>query len=210
MRGIGVLGGTFDPVHFGHLRIALEIFQELDLAEVRFLPCHLPPHRAEPLAASQDRLAMLQLAVQGQGGFCVDERELQRPGFSYMVDTLESLRTEFPARSLCLIMGMDAFAGLDRWYRWEQLLTLAHLVIVCRPGSHAALPPAVAALVAERRAADTAALWQHNAGRIWFQAVSQLDISASRIRALVREDKSARYLLPDAVWRYLCENKLYR
>jgi len=210
MRGIGVLGGTFDPVHFGHLRIALEIFQELDLAEVRFLPCHLPPHRAEPLAAPQDRLAMLRLAVQDQGGFFVDERELQRPGFSYMVDTLESLRTEFPVRSLCLIMGMDAFASLHRWYHWEQLVTLAHLVIACRPGSDAALSPVVAALVAEHRAVDVAELRQHTAGRIWFQAVSQLDISASRIRALVREDKSARYLLPDAVWRYLCENKLYR
>jgi len=207
---IGILGGTFDPVHFGHLRIALEIFQKLALAEVRFLPCCLPPHRSAPQAAPQDRLAMLQLAIEGQAGFCIDQRELQRSGFSYMVDTLQSLRAELPTRSLCLMMGMDAFVGLDSWDRWEQLVTLTHLVIACRPGAEESPHPAVAALLAERQVSEPAVLRQHIAGRIWLQPVSQLEISASGIREMVREAKSPRYLLPDRVWEYLSVNKLYQ
>jgi len=122
MRPIGVFGGTFDPIHYGHLRTAFEMLQALRFEEVRFIPCGDPPHRGETYAKATQRLQMVQVAVDGQSGFVVDERELKREGPSYSFDTLKSLRAEFPRRSLGLILGMDAFLGLPGWHRWGELL----------------------------------------------------------------------------------------
>ena len=129
---IGVFGGTFDPIHFGHLRSALEIGESLRLKEIRFIPCRIPPHRDEPLADPLQRLAMVRAALAGQPEMIADDREIKRDGSSYMVDTLESLRNEFVNDPLCLILGMDAFMELPTWHRWQDLLTLAHLVVMHR------------------------------------------------------------------------------
>src|SRR5210317_2209069 len=123
---IGVFGGTFDPIHFGHLRSALEICESLDLKEIRFIPCRIPPHRGEPVADPMQRMAMVRAALAGQPDMILDDREIKREGPSYMVDTLESLRSEFTTEPLCLVLGMDAFLGLSSWHRWKDLLTLAH------------------------------------------------------------------------------------
>ena len=126
---IGILGGTFDPIHYGHLRTAFELWQELRLAEVRLLPAGTPPHRDQLYAAADVRLRMVRAAVAGQPYFVVDDREVRRTGPSYSVDTLTELRREYPERSLCLLLGMDAFLGLPQWHRWRELLTLAHVVV---------------------------------------------------------------------------------
>jgi nicotinate-nucleotide adenylyltransferase len=126
---IGLLGGTFDPVHNAHLRIALDVLEQLQLAEMRFIPSRQPPHRAQPGASPEQRLAMLQRAVQGQPGFIVDERELRRSGPSYMVDTLCSLRADFSETPLCLLLGLDAFRELHTWYRWQTIPELAHILV---------------------------------------------------------------------------------
>lgn len=216
MGAVGLFGGTFDPVHFGHLRPALECLEALGLSELRLIPAAVPPHRAAPVAKPEQRLAMLRLAVADQPGFVVDGRELQRPGPSYTVDTLRELRAELgPQRPLCLLLGTDAFLGLSTWHRWEELPALAHLVVMHRPGfprealAERADEP-VRALLAPRQRAQAADLHAQPAGGIWLQAVTALDISATAIRHTIAAGASARYLLPDAVWRYIEENGLYR
>lgn len=208
-RPLAVLGGTFDPVHFGHLRPALELAEALDLARVLFVPCGVPPHRGRPGAAAPDRLEMVRLAVAEEPRFAVDDRELRREGPSYMVDTLQSLRDELgPDRSLILVLGMDAFAGLDRWHRWQRLSELAHLLVMQRPGAGVDPPPALAPLVAAR--VDPAALATRPAGGVAFTCVTGLDIAATSIRALVAAGRSPRFLLPEPVRAYIQSNGLYR
>ena len=141
MQPIGIFGGTFDPIHFGHLRPAFELSQALKLAEVRFLPAGNPPHRQATLASAEVRLAMVKAAVAGEKRFVVDDREVRRVGASYSVDTLTELRAEFPDRSLCLMLGMDAFLGLPNWHRWRDILDLAHVVVWRRPGWKASACP---------------------------------------------------------------------
>ncbi len=162
---IGILGGTFDPIHHGHLRCAQELLQDLPLDEVRLVPCRIPPHRDTPQASAEQRLRMLKAALDGAPGLTVDDRELSREGPSYTVDTLHSLRAEFGATPLCLIVGMDAFNGLDRWHRWQELIGLAHIVVAHRPGW---LPPqagAVAELLSSHAIQSATELRARPAGR---------------------------------------------
>lgn len=208
---IGILGGTFDPIHFGHLRPALDIQQALDLDEVRLLPCRIPPHRAMPVAAPEQRLTMLRLAIHGERNLSIDERELNRGGPSYMVDTLLSLRSELGNdRPVALIIGMDALQGLDRWHRWRELIGLCHLVVATRPGWQAPLDGAVSELVRQHQTEQAEALRTAPAGKVLFCPVTQLDISASRIRTMLTAGHSPRYLLPAAVLDYIQAVGLYQ
>ena len=209
-RLIGVLGGTFDPIHFGHLRPALEILQALELAEIRFVPCRIPAHRATPSITAEQRLALVRLATVGQPGFVADDRELRRAGPSYMVDTLTSLRAEVGGTPLCLILGTDAFRELPTWWRWRELSELAHIVVMQRPGMAPSFPPPLDAFVTPRVVCDALALRRQSVGGILFQSVTQLDISATRIRALLARGQSPRYLLPEAVLADIHDRGLYR
>ncbi|BBL72732.1 nicotinate-nucleotide adenylyltransferase [Methylogaea oryzae] len=205
---IGLLGGTFDPIHYGHLRIALEAKEALGLDEVRFIPCRQPPHRDTPGASPQQRLELLRLAVADMPGFAVDTRELERDGPSYMVDTLASLRGELGDAPLCLILGQDAFLGLPRWHRWRELTDFAHLAVVRRPGPSAPLAGDLA-LLAEAHRREAGRLRAAPAGGICFLETPLLDISATRIRELLRSGRDPRYLLPDAVLKSLRRSGLY-
>ena len=137
---IGVYGGTFDPIHYGHLRPALDVMTRLDLQEVRFIPCYQPVHREQPGTSAEDRCAMIALAIANQPRFKLDKRELVRQGPSYMVDTLASLRQEMmqhtPSPGLVLMMGLDAFKHFLSWHEWQKILTLAHIALMHRPGEH--------------------------------------------------------------------------
>jgi len=212
---IGVFGGTFDPIHFGHLRSALEIRESLGLKEIRFIPCRIPPHRDEPLADSMQRLAMVRAALAGQPDMILDDREIKREGPSYMVDTLESLRSEITTEPLCLILGMDAFMGLSSWHRWKDLLTLAHLVVMHRPGKslhdvNSTEAAEVTTLLKNRQVKNVNALQNKAAGSIFLHPISQLDISASKIRDMVKNGKNPRYLLPDVVLQMIKVQKIYK
>ena len=208
-RPIGILGGTFDPIHYGHLRPALELLETLELAEVRFVPCRIPVHRCSPQITAEQRLALARLATAGQPGFVVDDRELRREGSSYMVDTLASLREDFSDVPLCLIVGTDAFRELHTWHRWRELSRFAHIVVMQRPGLSKSFVPVLEEFVAPRMA-DAAALRRQPAGLILFQPVTQLDISATHIRALLARGQSPRFLLPEAVLACIHERALYR
>lgn len=206
---IGLLGGTFDPVHYAHLRCALEVQQDCDLDQVRFIPCRQPPHRALPFASSGQRLAMLRLALNDQPDFRIDERELHRAGPSYMVDTLESLRAEAGSRPLCLLLGMDAFARLDSWHRWQELIELAHIIVMRRPVEVPAPHAVVRKLMDEHMTQDLQQMRHESAGHIFMSTVTQIEISASRIRELIALGRSPRFLLPEPVLDYIRSERLY-
>ncbi len=213
-RLIGVLGGTFDPIHYGHLRVAEEVAEALGLAEVRFVPAARPPLREAPVAAAEHRAEMVRLAIAGNPRFVLEPCELQRPGVSYTVDTLETLRRALGSDTgLCLILGGDAAARLPAWSRWQRLGELAHLVLVNRPGGgpvpDPAWPPALLREWEARRRDAPAELARAPAGGMLQVATTPLAISASSLRALLRAGRSPRYLLPDSVLDYIEINRLY-
>ena len=207
---IGILGGTFDPIHFGHLRTALDVQQAVGLTQVRFIPLNRAVHRDQPETPAGLRLAMVQAAIAGEPAFIADERELARSGDSYSVDTLSSLREEFPDEPLCLLLGTDAFNGFADWRRPDEILRLAHLIVMRRPGSAEAADPRVRTMLDRHRCDEPARLKTRLGGLIYQQTVTQLDISATRIRALVAADLSPRYLLPEPVLALIRDNRLYR
>ncbi len=207
---IGILGGTFDPIHYGHLRTALDVMQAVGLEQVRFIPLHGAVHRDQPETPAELRLRMVQAAIEGTPGFLADDRELRRAGDSYTVDTLGSLRHDFPREPLCLLMGMDAFNGFPDWHRPEEILQLAHLVVMHRPGLAQPTQPGARALLQKHRSVSRASLRRPGGGLIHLQPVTQLEISSTRIRALLGAGESPRYLLPDAVLALIEENRLYR
>jgi nicotinate-nucleotide adenylyltransferase len=209
---IGVFGGTFDPVHNGHLRSALELRESLGLDEIRMIPAALPPHRDPPRASGAQRLAMLRLATAGCEGLIPDDRELRRGGTSYMVETLQSLREELGAEAaLCLILGRDAFSGLRSWLNWERLIELAHIVVVERPGALESFEPELndwlSDVLSEQPDEE---LRRRSHGTVFRIQLTQLEISATHIRALVGAGRSARFLLPQSVLDYVERNGLYR
>jgi nicotinate-nucleotide adenylyltransferase len=210
VQPVGILGGTFDPVHHGHLRLALEIAERVELDSVRLIPLHAPPHRPAPIATPAQRLAMLELAVQEESRLRIDTRELRRGALSYTVDTLTELRAELGTTPLCLIVGMDAFLGLPTWRRWEALIDLAHIVVADRPAADATIPSQVAQLLARHRADAAEALAGTPAGLVHFVPCPKLDISATAIRAALTAGRNPRYLLPDPVLAYIHQHELYR
>ena len=213
---VAILGGTFDPVHYGHLHLADDVRKSLGLREVRLVPAADPPHRAAPRTSARDRVAMLELAVRDFPGLVVDTREIDRGGKSYTVNTLENLRAERARAPLWLLMGADQFRSLPGWHRWRELFDLAHVVVVPRPGSalESDLPDAVAEELAARRVRDPADLRSTIAGSIYVQPVAPHPISSTAIRSALGADDGDPVefagLLPPAVLAYIESNGLYR
>jgi len=199
LSSIGVFGGTFDPIHYGHLRTAFEMLQALRFDEVRFMPCGNPPHRGETYADAELRLEMVRVATEGQHGFVVDDRELRRDGPSYSVDTLATLRNEYPLWPIALMIGMDAFLGLPKWYQWREILQLAHIVVAHRPGWRAPDIGPLGELLADRGTHRIGDLHQAKSGHIFIHDVTQLEISSTEIRELVAVGRDPRFLMPDSV-----------
>jgi len=206
---IGILGGTFDPVHFGHLRPALEVQQLLGLQEVRLIPCRNPPHRPPPQASAAQRLAMLESAIDGHPVFRIDTRELGREGPSWTLDTLVSLRRELEGQGVCLLLGLDAFRGLSTWHRWHELTDYCHMVVMTRPGSVLPEQGELAAFIGLHRVLDAAALGQHASGLLLFTPVTQLEISGTAIRKQLVAGRDPGYLLPEAVIDIIYKEGLY-
>jgi nicotinate-nucleotide adenylyltransferase len=213
-KAVGILGGTFDPIHYGHLRLAEEMLELANLQQIRFIPTGTPPHRDVPKVSPQHRSAMVQLAIADQPAFVLDDREVNRTKLCYTVDTLRELRAELGAvQPLCLLMGGDAFLQLHTWHEWEQLFELAHIVVGYRPGFtleeriHAATPEL--RWQYQQRLCAVEALSKHPAGRVVELAIPKLEISATLIRSRVGENRSIRYLLPNAVADYIYQHHLY-
>jgi len=210
MKPVGILGGTFDPVHHGQLRLAIEMAEALDLAEVRLVPLYLPPHREPPTAPAALRLCMLNAGVADTPPLTVDDRELRRAGVSYTVETLAGLRGDLPGRPLCLILGMDAFAGLEGWQRWREIIGLAHLAVAKRPGSALSPSGPIQDVLDRHGVTERSDLHRREAGCLLIRDIPALDISASAIRARIAAGRSPRHLLPDAVLDLIERHSLYR
>ena len=206
---IGILGGTFDPVHYGHLRPALEIQQALGLDEIRLIPGHVPPHRSVPHASPQQRLAMLRAAVADDPAFTVDTREYEREGPSYTLETLQSLRADLTGTDLCLLIGMDAFRGFTSWHRWHEITEYCHLVVMTRPGTTLPSEGELADFISLHRVVDAETLKIRASGSLLFHPVSQLEISATQIRKLLAAGKRADFLLPASVLEVIRSEDLY-
>jgi nicotinate-nucleotide adenylyltransferase len=209
MQPIGLFGGTFDPIHYGHLRTAFELWQELRLDEVRFLPTGSPPHREQVYASPEMRLEMVKAAVASQSAFVVDDREMRRTGVSYSVDTLAEVRKEFPDRSLCLLLGMDAFLGLPNWHRWRELLNLAHIVVAHRPGWKAPTMGPLGEVMVDHGTGTIRDLHENPSGRVYVHAVTQLEISSTELRQLIIAGRDPQYLVPEEVRQIIRETRCY-
>lgn len=214
-KPVGILGGTFDPIHYGHLRLAEEMLELANLRQIRFIPTGIPPHRNAPQVSAQHRSAMVQLAIADQPAFVLDNREARRDTPCYTVNTLRELRAELgAAQPLCLLMGGDAFLQLHTWHEWEQLFELAHIVVGYRPGF--TLEERIHSATEElqrhyhARLCTAAILSQQPCGGIAELAIPKLEISATDIRRRVAENRTIRYLLPNAVADYIHQHHLYK
>lgn len=207
---VGIFGGTFDPVHVGHLRAAMELREILALDELRFVPCGEPPHRDPPVESGARRIAMLEAALAHEPGCVVDRREVERGGPSYTVDTLAALREDLPAAHLCLLLGHDAWVGLDRWHRWREVFEYAHVVVADRPGSNEPPGDVLAAEQRARQVTEAAALRAQSHGALMSSEITRLEISSSRLRAFAAAGHSLRYLVPDAVNELIVSKQYYR
>lgn len=192
---LGIFGGTFDPIHFAHLRVAEEVAEALRLDRVLFIPAGRPPHRQRPEASARQRLAMVRLAIASHPRFTALDLEVRRPGKSYTVDTLAELTRQFPGARLYLLLGMDQMREFPNWHEPEKLLTFCRLAVFSRPGMDPAQPENLPGLPRSRYC---------------LVQVSTLDISATAIRRLARRNRSLKYLLPDAVIAYIRKHGLYR
>ena len=209
--GLAIVGGTFDPVHFGHLRSALEAQKRLGVSEVRLIPSFRPPHRGKPGATTAQRLAMLELATRDVDCLRVDNREIQRQGLSYTVDTLASIRAEIGSNlPLSLVIGEDAYALLHTWHNWPGLIELAHLVILKRPAGHLVPAEKVAVWAEHKRVSNPECLGRCAAGLVINLTLTQFEISATKIRELIEKGEAVDYLLPESVIDYIHQHGLYQ
>ncbi len=204
---VGIYGGSFDPIHYGHLRTALEVQEIFGLEQLRLIPCYQSPLKQTPQATALQRVAMVQLAIKNQATLCCDAREIRREKPSYTVETLASLRSELPDCALLLFIGSDAFNQLPNWYCWQQLFDYAHIVVMTRP---AVQNNALTDFFATRLVKTVESLKTENAGKLFFQPVTQLDISATAIRQLIAQNRNPQFLLPDTVLAYINKHNLYK
>jgi nicotinate-nucleotide adenylyltransferase len=202
-RALGILGGTFDPIHLGHLRLALELHDSLNLSKVHVIPCYRPVHRKLPVATPEQRLAMVECAVTGEPALYADPREIRRQNPSYMIDTILELREEMPGAPLCLLIGIDAFLGFPSWHRWREIMEESHLIVAHRPQYQLPATGEVADLLKERLKLNHEFIHEHQGGGILLMPITQLEISASDIRKQIAMGRNPRYLLPDRVYDYI-------
>ncbi len=208
-QAIGFLGGTFDPIHFGHLRPALEISEALSLQQLFLMPNHIAPHKSASHATAKQRSEMVKLAIQHQARIEMDTRELNRAKPSYTIDTLKELKALYPSTPICFIMGMDSLISFDTWFQWQEILNYCHLIISQRPRWHCQFNSAVQEVVDRCKTTNKQELHNLQSGKIYFQTTSQLDISSTEIRQLLNKKISIDYLVPEAVNDYIKEHKLY-
>jgi len=209
MRPLGIFGGMFDPIHFGHLRAAYELSVMLDLEQVLFIPAADPPHRSSPLADAASRMDMVRAAIADEPRFVADDREIRRGGCSYTVLTLEVLRAEQGERPLVLMLGADALAGLADWHRWRELPVLAHLAIANRPGVSLPAQGELGAMLRARRERDARRLAAQPAGLVFVHEGVGLDVSSTDAREALCQGRDPRYLMPEPVRRMILDKGIY-
>jgi len=212
---IGLFGGTFNPIHWGHIRTAAKLKKTLNIEKMILMPCGLPPHREKPDVDAPTRLAMVEAAVKYDPGLLVDSREMRRAGLSYTVDTLTEVRHQYGDEPICLIVGADAFLKFDTWHHWQRIFDLAHIIVVYRPGwplttLNDNISEQLRDFIASRRTEDTQQIRQHCAGLVLMQKITDMDVSSSQIREKIAKGESINELVPDSVLAIIRQNALYK
>ncbi|MBF0264058.1 MAG: nicotinate-nucleotide adenylyltransferase [Gammaproteobacteria bacterium] len=215
---IGIYGGTFDPIHYGHLRPVMDVYEKYRLDHIRFIPSAIPPHRQTPDTSTQLRVKLLSTAIDSISAFKLDLREVERGGQSYMFDTLQSLRQDFTEYSLVLILGLDAFLNLPQWHRWKELLNYCHIIVTQRPNheiptkqfSTKDWPEIISDYYHQFACHENSMLHKTLCGRIFLTEVTQLDISSSNIRERIKNKQSIDFLVPEKVKNLINKNNLYQ
>lgn len=206
---IAILGGTFDPVHLGHIHFALMVSSTLPVDTVYFVPCKTPLLKADAKVSPAQRVEMLKLAIAPFPEFKIDTRELDRDTPSYMIDTLRSFKKEFPNETLILLLGMDAFADLPRWHCWKELLNFCHILVVARPHSTNALSDELTTLLAQKQTEDISVLSRASNGNLFFLPIEEKDIASTIIRHDIHEGHIPKSHLPASVLKYIQDHALY-
>lgn len=212
---VGIFGGTFDPIHYGHLRVAEEIVETVGLQKMYFVPAGMPRLRHSPVASSQHRVEIVRLAIQKNPDFVLDEREIYRDGVSYSIDTVREFKQEFGEEiRLCFVLGADAFINLPEWNNWKELFNLCHFIVSTRPGYSLTLIKELLSKelreeCSQRWVSNTESLRKDTSGLIFIASTTMLDISATSIRAHIAVGRSVRHLVPSVTVNYISENKLY-
>ncbi len=209
-KPIGILGGTFDPIHLGHISIAHHILKQLKPHKILFIPCYQPVHRKKPIASPQQRLKMVKLALEDYKSLEADDREIQRQNTSYTLDTLQSLRQDFPNTPLCLIIGFDEFVNLTTWHAWEKLTDYAHLIIINRPNIAPHLLPLIKKLLKKNETKDLSLLHNTLNGKIYRMEIQPINISATTIRKQLENNQCPKNVLPEKVYEYIKMHQLYK
>jgi nicotinate-nucleotide adenylyltransferase len=208
---IGIFGGTFNPVHMGHLRVAEEIREDFRLEEIYFIPSHLPPHKDTGTSGfSGDRLRMLKAAIKGNPFFKISDLEIKRGGVSYTIETLKKLERFF--NDIYFIIGIDAFKLIDTWYHYEELFYHTGFIVMTRPASgYSDIPGMLPENVRTRLTAVQDNIYRHESGKmIYLRPVTKIDISSRKIRELHKGERSIKYLVPPLVEKIIIERGLYR
>ena len=209
-QAVGIFGGSFDPIHHGHLRSAIDVADLLKLHSIHLLPNYRSPHKQQNQSSNQHRLNMLNLAIENCDQLVIDEQEINVSSASYTVNTLQQLRHRYPHRPLCFLMGMDSLLSFTTWHRWQDILSLCHLVVSQRPGWPLPTTGDIAKLLTNHRCFDIADIHNNLAGRILIHHAHPLSISSSEIRKLRQQNKSCQYLLPQNVNDYIISHQLYQ
>lgn len=210
LPALGLFGGTFDPIHLGHLHVALSCCNALNLSKIRLIPSAMPLLRQPPLVNPEQRLAMVKMAIEGHPQLEVDDIEIMRDGPSYAIDTVIALRKQLPDTSLCYIIGVDQFSQFDRWQRWEEFTNYVHLIVTTRSGYKMNLNKSVSEFLKQQQVTDRLAVTQKPAGGILLQFIVPLSLSATEIRQRILQGKHPEAYLPQAVAHYIQQEQLYK
>jgi nicotinate-nucleotide adenylyltransferase len=208
-QAIGFLGGSFDPIHNGHLLPAIEVAQRLQLKTLFLMPNHIAPHKAGSYCNAKQRSKMVELAVQASSLLQVDKRELNRNSASYTIDTLKEIRDEYVDTPICFMMGMDSLINFNSWFQWQDILNYCHLVICARPGWKGEFNDTISALLEKHQTTSVADLHKGHAGKIYFQDTTQFDISSTLVRHNIKKNINIKNLLPRTVCEYIQQHQLY-
>lgn len=209
-RTIGILGGTFDPIHLGHLTLATQMQKEFNLDHIRIIPCYRNGDKPQPIASNHQRINMIKRAIAHQHLLQFDDIEIQRQRVSYTLETLQALKLKFPYQPLAFILGMDTFLSLPTWHKWEEIFTYAHLLLANRPNYHIPTPSLSQEILTAKLEPNHAMVHWYPNGKIFLANFSLGDISSAQIRQLLRYGCTPRHLLPDPVHNFIQQNKIYQ